>query len=131
LILTYLDCSNEVEQDDVDEDTLELPEQEEEDLNRIKEESRRRREAIMEKYKKQNQQIQQAAGNEEKGIIFSLSFIKVHMRLRTFLTQYVTLPLNYHLSGGRSIAFSEDFHMLDWSSLVFSLLLLIVCFGPC
>ncbi|WJX15164.1 non-specific serine/threonine protein kinase [Trifolium repens] len=57
---------NEVEQDDVDEDTLELPEQEEEDLNRIKEESRRRREAIMEKYKKQNQQIQQAAGNEEK-----------------------------------------------------------------
>ncbi|KAI5401537.1 hypothetical protein KIW84_066131 [Lathyrus oleraceus] len=57
----------EIEQDDVDEDTLQLPEQEEEDLNRIKEESRRRREAIMEKYKKQNQKIEQAAGNEGKG----------------------------------------------------------------
>lgn len=55
---------SEVEQDDVDEDTLELPDQEEEDLIRIKEESRRRREAIMEKYKKQSQQIQQAAENE-------------------------------------------------------------------
>ncbi|XP_058768780.1 uncharacterized protein LOC131642555 [Vicia villosa] len=57
----------EIEQDDVDEDTLQLPEQEEEDLNRIKEESRRRREAIMEKYKKQNQKLEQAAGNEGKG----------------------------------------------------------------
>lgn len=66
----YIDCSSEVEQDDVDEDTLELPDQEEEDLIRIKEESRRRREAIMEKYKKQSQQIQQAAENEGKGIFF-------------------------------------------------------------
>ncbi|CAI8605129.1 unnamed protein product [Vicia faba] len=57
----------EIEQDDVDEDTLQLPEQEEEDLNRIKEESRRRRDAIMEKYKKQNQKIEQAAGNDGKG----------------------------------------------------------------
>ncbi|RYR37081.1 hypothetical protein Ahy_A09g042006 isoform C [Arachis hypogaea] len=56
----------EVEQDYLDEDTLQLPEQEEEDLNRIKEESRRRREAIMEKYKKQHQQAEQAAENEGK-----------------------------------------------------------------
>lgn len=72
LTLIYIDCCSEIEQDDVDEDTLQLPEQEEEDLNRIKEESRRRREAIMEKYKKQNQKIEQAAGNEGKGIIFLL-----------------------------------------------------------
>ncbi|MED6206795.1 hypothetical protein PIB30_030112 [Stylosanthes scabra] len=57
----------EVEQDYLDEDTLQLPEQEEEDLNRIKEESRRRREAIMEKYKKQHQQVEQAVENEGKG----------------------------------------------------------------
>ncbi|XP_073223367.1 uncharacterized protein [Cicer arietinum] len=56
----------EVEQDDVYEDTLQLPEQEEEDLNRIKEESRRRREAILEKYKKQNQQIEQKVRNDGK-----------------------------------------------------------------
>lgn len=74
LILMYIDCCSEIDQDDVDEDTLQLPEQEEEDLNRIKEESRRRREAIMEKYKKQNQKIEQAAGNEGKGIVFSFSY---------------------------------------------------------
>ncbi|KAG4984576.1 hypothetical protein JHK87_029325 [Glycine soja] len=56
--------SSEVEPDDLEEDTLQLPEQEEEDLNRIKEESRRRREAIMEKYKKQHQQVEEAVGNE-------------------------------------------------------------------
>ncbi|KAK7280498.1 hypothetical protein RJT34_25562 [Clitoria ternatea] len=55
-----------VEPDDIEEDTLQLPEQEEEDLNRIKEESRRRREAIMEKYKKQHQQVEQPVGNEGK-----------------------------------------------------------------
>ncbi|XP_061374668.1 uncharacterized protein LOC133316887 [Gastrolobium bilobum] len=58
--------SGEVEQDDIDEDTMQLPEQEEEDLNRIKEESRRRREAIMEKYKKQHQQVEQVVENEAK-----------------------------------------------------------------
>ncbi|XP_040869164.1 serine/threonine-protein kinase prpf4B isoform X1 [Glycine max] len=56
--------SSEVEPDDLEEDTLQLPEQEEEDLNRIKEESRRRREAIMEKYKKQHQQVEAVVGNE-------------------------------------------------------------------
>ena len=60
----YIDCSSEVEPDDLEEDTLQLPEQEEEDLNRIKEESRRRREAIMEKYKKQHQQVEAVVGNE-------------------------------------------------------------------
>ncbi|BAT93752.1 hypothetical protein VIGAN_08028100 [Vigna angularis var. angularis] len=57
--------SSEVEPDDLEEDTLHLPDQEEEDLNRIKEESRRRREAIMEKYKKQHQQVE-VVGNERK-----------------------------------------------------------------
>ncbi|CAL0320819.1 unnamed protein product [Lupinus luteus] len=55
----------EIEQDDIDEDTLQ-PEQEEEDINWIKEESRRRREAIMEKYKKQHQQFEQVVENEGK-----------------------------------------------------------------
>ncbi|TKY69373.1 Serine/threonine-protein kinase PRP4-like [Spatholobus suberectus] len=55
------------EQDDFDEKvTLQLPDQEEEDLNRIKEESRRRREAILEKYKKQLQQVEQNTENEGK-----------------------------------------------------------------
>lgn len=54
---------------------MQLPEQEEEDLNRIKEESRRRREAILEKYKKQNQQIEQKVRNDGKGIVFSTFLI--------------------------------------------------------
>ncbi|KAE9618759.1 putative protein kinase CMGC-DYRK-PRP4 family [Lupinus albus] len=52
-------------EDDIDEDALQLPEQEE-DLNRVKEESKRRREAIMEKYKKQHQQVEQVIENEGK-----------------------------------------------------------------
>ncbi|KHN03682.1 hypothetical protein glysoja_041229 [Glycine soja] len=59
--------SSKVEPDDLEEDTLQLPEQEEEDLNRIKEESRRRRETIMEKYKKQHQQVEAVVRNEGKG----------------------------------------------------------------
>ncbi|KAI4313946.1 hypothetical protein L6164_026888 [Bauhinia variegata] len=56
----------EYEQDDIDEEeTLPLAEQEEEDLNRIKEESRRRREAILEKYKQQ-QRVDQTYENEDK-----------------------------------------------------------------
>ncbi|KAL2324073.1 hypothetical protein Fmac_023131 [Flemingia macrophylla] len=58
--------TSEVGPNDLEEDSLQLPEQEEEDLNRIKEESRRRREAIMEKYKKQHQQVEQAVGNDGK-----------------------------------------------------------------
>ncbi|XP_027360792.1 serine/threonine-protein kinase prpf4B-like isoform X2 [Abrus precatorius] len=55
------------EQDDLDEKiTLQLPDQEEEDLNRVKEESRRRREAILEKYKKKQQQVEQTTENEGK-----------------------------------------------------------------
>ncbi|OIW04666.1 hypothetical protein TanjilG_07801 [Lupinus angustifolius] len=58
---TLVDDENKLDrgedEDDLDEKvTLQLPDQEEEDLNRIKEESRRRREAILEKYKKQQQQ---------------------------------------------------------------------------
>ncbi|XP_019427636.1 PREDICTED: serine/threonine-protein kinase prpf4B-like isoform X3 [Lupinus angustifolius] len=52
-------------EDDIDEDAFQLPEQEE-DLNKIKEESRRRREAIMEKYRKQHQQVEQGIENEGK-----------------------------------------------------------------
>ncbi|KAM7468371.1 hypothetical protein LguiB_015933 [Lonicera macranthoides] len=52
----------EVEQEDYQEKiVLQLAEQEEEDLNRIKEESRRRRQAILEKYKAQ--QLQQQRGS--------------------------------------------------------------------
>ncbi|KAK7361697.1 hypothetical protein VNO77_03771 [Canavalia gladiata] len=58
--------SDKVEPDDLAEDTLQLLEQEEEDLNRIKEESRRRREARMEKYKKQHQQVEQSIRKKGK-----------------------------------------------------------------
>ncbi|XP_054824234.1 uncharacterized protein LOC129322160 [Prosopis cineraria] len=59
------------EQDDLDEMVaLPFAEQEEEDFNRIKEESRRRREAILEKYKKQqplqHQQAEQTYESTEK-----------------------------------------------------------------
>ena len=68
-------CRGEDEQDDLDEKvTLQLPDQEEEDFNRVKEESRRRREAILEKYKKQHQQIELNTENEGKGIFLFLSF---------------------------------------------------------
>ena len=59
---------------------MQLAEQEEEDLNRIKEESRRRRQAILEKHK--NKQLQQQTGTDahsedaEKGTL-SVSFWKV------------------------------------------------------
>ncbi|KAK7348772.1 hypothetical protein VNO80_23439 [Phaseolus coccineus] len=53
------------EQDELDEKiTLQSPDQEEEDFNRVKEESRRRREAILEKYKKQLQQVEQNTENK-------------------------------------------------------------------
>lgn len=70
--MIYIGCRGEDEQDDLDEKvTLQFDEQEEEDLNRIKEESRRRREAILEKYKKQqHQQAEQTPENGEKGIGF-------------------------------------------------------------
>ncbi|KAL5179793.1 Serine/threonine-protein kinase PRP4 [Glycine soja] len=69
---TLIDDANKLErgedeQDDLDEKvTLQLPDQEEEDFNRVKEESRRRREAILEKYKKQHQQIELNTENEGK-----------------------------------------------------------------
>jgi len=49
---------------------LQSPDQEEEDFNRVKEESRRRREAILEKYKKQLQQVEQNTENKVIGIFF-------------------------------------------------------------
>jgi len=90
----YIDCSSEAEPDDLEEDTLHLPEQEEEDLNRIKEESRRRREAIMEKYKRQHQQVE-VVGNELKGIVFPRFFVDlcdgliVPLKLPLFLNDYL------------------------------------------
>ena len=73
----YICCRVEDEQDDLDE-KLQLAEQEEEDLIRIKEESRRRREAILEKYKKQQQQqqekVEQIPDNEDKGILYDNLF---------------------------------------------------------
>ena len=53
----FIGCRYDDEQGDYEEGTaLQLAEQEEEDLNRIKEESRRRRQAILEKYKSQQSQ---------------------------------------------------------------------------
>ena len=49
---------------------LELAEQEEDDINRIKEESRRRREAILQKYKAQQSQ-QQAVPENAQGLSYS------------------------------------------------------------
>ncbi|KAK7310038.1 hypothetical protein RJT34_07236 [Clitoria ternatea] len=55
------------EHDNLDEKvTLQLPDREEDDLNRVKEESRRRREAILEKYKRQQQQVEQTTENGGK-----------------------------------------------------------------
>jgi len=73
ILYMYIECSSEVEPDDLEEDTLHLPDQEEEDLNRIKEESRRRREAIMEKYKNQHQKVE-VVGNERKGLFSSFLY---------------------------------------------------------
>lgn len=59
-------CREEVEQEDYQEKiVLQLAEQEEEDLNKIKEESRRRRQAILEKYKAQ--QLQRESHLEDTG----------------------------------------------------------------
>lgn len=46
--------------------------QEDEDINRIKEESRRRRQAILEKYKTQQLQQQHEPHLEDKGKLFDL-----------------------------------------------------------
>lgn len=46
---------------------LQLEEQEEEDLNRIKEESRRRRQAILDKYKNQKLQQQLQPQSDDNG----------------------------------------------------------------
>ncbi|XP_021911478.1 serine/threonine-protein kinase prp4-like, partial [Carica papaya] len=58
---------DEAEQADFEESiSLKLAEQEEEDLERIKEESRKRRQAILEKYKHQQSQQQNESSAEEK-----------------------------------------------------------------
>jgi serine/threonine-protein kinase PRP4 len=57
---------DEDEQDDFEKRmALKLAEQEEEDLNRIKEESRKRREAILEKYRNQHLQQQNESRSED------------------------------------------------------------------
>jgi serine/threonine-protein kinase PRP4 len=59
---------DEDEQDDFEKRmALKLAEQEEEDLNRIKEESRKRREAILEKYRNQHLQQQNESRSEDAG----------------------------------------------------------------
>lgn len=63
MLTIFLDCRDEDREEDYEETyTLQLVEQEEEDLNRIKEESRRRRQAILEKYKSQQLQQQSQTG---------------------------------------------------------------------
>lgn len=72
-------CRDEVEQEDYQEKVVfQLAEQEEEDeLDRIKEESRRRRQAILEKYKVKNSQKEQVTQSGDVGNFFDLRFIDI------------------------------------------------------
>lgn len=58
-----------------------LADEEEEDLNRIKEESRRRRQAILEKYKCQQleKQVEASLKESEKGNISVFTWIELHL----------------------------------------------------
>lgn len=63
-------CSDHEEEEEDEDMSFQLADQEEEDLNRIKEESRRRRQAILEKYKSQQveKQAESSLKESEKGI---------------------------------------------------------------
>lgn len=63
-VSTHICCRDKVEQEDYQERiVLQLAEQEEEDFNRIKEESIRRRQAILDKYKTKPLQQQPRLGD--------------------------------------------------------------------
>ncbi|KAK1390826.1 hypothetical protein POM88_019004 [Heracleum sosnowskyi] len=64
-VSTFLNAQYEVELEDLQQTILHIAEQEDEDLNRIKEESRRRRQAILEKYKAQQSQQKHELKSEE------------------------------------------------------------------
>lgn len=70
-------CRDEVEQEDYQEKVVsQLAEQEEEDeIDRIKEESRRRRQAILEKYKIKNSQKEQVTLSGDVGNFFDSRFL--------------------------------------------------------
>lgn len=75
--LFSIGCRYDDEQGDYDEgNALQFAEQEEEDLNRIKEESRRRRQAILEKYKSQRLQQQ----NEPPSVEIEKGKFELHFR---------------------------------------------------
>lgn len=72
-------CRDEVEQEDYEEKVVfQLAEQEEEDeLDRIKEESRRRRQAILEKYKIKHTQKEQVTQSGDVGNFFDLRCLDI------------------------------------------------------
>lgn len=72
-------CRDEVEQEDYQEKVVfQLAEQDEEDeLDRIKEESRRRRQAILEKYKIKNSPKEQVTQSGDVGNFFDLRFLDI------------------------------------------------------
>lgn len=86
------DCSQEDEEQDLDEGVaFEINELEEEDVERIKEESRRRRQAIMEQYRNQHKLEEQQKevdepqpDNSERGISI------IRLDLRTFSENVMT-----------------------------------------
>lgn len=72
-IVSFFGHRDEDEQEEYQERiALQLVDQEDEDINRIKEESRRRTQAILEKYKTQQLQQQHEPHLEDKGKLFDL-----------------------------------------------------------
>lgn len=86
---------NEDAQNDNDEEVIwKSPEEEEEELNRIKEESRKRMEAILEKYKKKpDQQNELSLQDKGKGNSSSFIAIIVHNDL-SMMVQVICLSMN-------------------------------------
>lgn len=77
--LVFLCSDHDGEEEDGDSMSFHLADEEEEDLNRIKEESRRRRQAILEKYKCQQleKQVEPSLKESEKGKF--LHWIGLHL----------------------------------------------------
>lgn len=86
---------NEDDKNDNDEVIWEFPEEEEEEVNRIKEESRKRMEAILEKYKnKPKQQNELLSQDKGKGDSSSFTAITVHNDL-SMMVQKICLNIDF------------------------------------
>lgn len=104
--LLFFHSGHDEEEDDEDM-SFQLADQEEEDLNRIKEESRRRRQAILEKYKCQqsDKKVEPSLKEPEKGNFqFNLEFRKfciyldyIYFQLRNY-DQLAEHPIRMDLS---------------------------------